>query len=528
MRRFGFGITLIFLSVSLAMATPKPDVLTRVFVFSTGLEENENIEFDPSTVSGIYVWQTIMDDLFEPLVYMTSEGEFTPGAARKWWYSDDGMSLFFELQPDRRWSDGTPVTAGDFVLTLERMRDPKFATSPPGFITSVIAGFALDSDEPFGVVAENPGLLRIDVTSKYALNESMLSEVAFSPLPRHVAPKEQSSWSTWQGGVSNGAYHLHNVSRNAITLKRNPYAPDHYKTNFETVIIKLELWPDAAEAFLSDDVDYIFGIPERQLDWFLENNVQLFNTSARTFYFAMNAKHPKLQDRRVRHALRLAVDRKGLVEQLYRGRAKPGYSIIPEGILGYEPDPSLRNEDVDAAFEDARALMQEAGYGPNNRLSLTFSSNYRVQYKSIAEFIKFGWAKIYVDLDFDIEEKEFQRWFDRFTAGDYEIGRRSWNSSKPRMDAFMDVCKPLNDARCGYYDDPEYKRILDQAYVEKDLDTRRALFQQADKMITEADVIIPLYHGHVPVAISRRIETDDFKGKVRKYRSHDFKLRDGP
>ncbi len=521
--RFMSAFLVLLLSLSALPAMPQDNLLRKVIIDAVDDRNTEDLSFDPGAFGGLYNWQKVFEDLFEQPLFLSAEGEFELAAAESWSYSDDGMVLFINLKPDRLWSDGVPVTAQDYVFAFERIRDPAFASAPAKFITTSIAGFERDSGRPFGVTAETPHRLCIEMTTPYVIGESTLAEPAFSPLPRHKSPPEKIHWSKWPGGVTNGAFMLEGTTVNSVLLRRNPHSPERRKPYFDRVKISILSWQDATEAFLRGEADYLYGIPERQMAWFRDNDVDTQIVGARVFYLALNQKRPELADKRVRRALRMAVDRPRLVKQLFYGLAKPAYSIIPEDIQGYSPDPSLRFDDVEAAFAEARHLMKEAGYGPDKRLKLVISSNHNRQHGNIAEFVRYGWSQIYVDVTLDIEEKDFQKWFARFTAGDFIVGRRSWNVSKPRMDAFMDVCKPLADPRCGHYDDPQYGILLDKAYSESSIDEKRELFREADRMITDADVIVPLFHGVLPVALSDRIDTSELEGRVRQIRSFEMK-----
>ncbi|WP_221931653.1 peptide ABC transporter substrate-binding protein [Palleronia caenipelagi] len=501
-------------------------MLSKTFVEEVEDAPQLTIAFDPSAMNGLYHWQNIFEDLFEPPLSLNDEGQFAPAAAQSWRYSADGMVLTLDLDPSRVWSDGTPVTAKDFVFALNRQRDPNFAHSPARFITSSIAGFDLNSDRPFGVTAPSTFELQIEVTKPFVIDEGMLSESAFAPLPRHMAPlNDPVMWSQWPGGVTNGAYTLEGITKRTIRLLRNPLAPPERSSHFERVETTMRPWSEAVEAFLTGQVDFLYNIPERQTGWFVEEGINTLTVSSKIYYYALNKALPELADRRVRRALRLAVDREGLIKSIFPGGATPAFSLIPKGVQGYEVDPNLIITDTEAAFAEARSLMEAAGYGPDNHLALTISSNAGPEHERIAEFVRFGWSQIYVDVALDLEEKDFVKWFKRFTRGDYVVGRRSWHASKPLMSAHIEVCKPMADPRCGHYDDETFSNTLAAGYATETLAEKRALYQKADRMISEADVLIPLFHGVIPVALSDRIDTSDLQGAIRRIRSFELKLK---
>jgi len=73
------------------------------------------------------VEEYILKDLYEGLTVYDAKGNITPGVAESWTAAPDGLTYTFKLRADAKWSNGDPVTAGDFVYSFRRVEDPKTA-----------------------------------------------------------------------------------------------------------------------------------------------------------------------------------------------------------------------------------------------------------------------------------------------------------------------------------------------------------------------------------------------------------------
>ncbi|WP_276576712.1 ABC transporter substrate-binding protein [Endozoicomonas sp. 4G] len=87
----------------------------------------EPASLDPQKIEGV-PGSNVAKDLFEGLVSQDAEGNTIPGQAESWTVSDDNKVFTFKIRDTARWSNGDPVTAGDFVFAFQRAVDPATAS----------------------------------------------------------------------------------------------------------------------------------------------------------------------------------------------------------------------------------------------------------------------------------------------------------------------------------------------------------------------------------------------------------------
>jgi ABC-type oligopeptide transport system substrate-binding subunit len=147
-------------------------------------------------------------------------------------------------------------------------------------------------------------------------------------------------------------------------------------------------------------------LPPPEIDWIRQNlpdSIDLQPTLTVEF-ISINFSRPGLSDVRVREALSLALDRETIVNQIRRLGTPPAYSMIPPGIANYPGDVRLPFADMPQAerIERARALMREAGYGPDNRLRFGLAVRAAsADARRVPAAIQPMWRDIYVDAEIE-------------------------------------------------------------------------------------------------------------------------------
>lgn len=182
-------------------------------------------------------------DLFEGLVWLDGNGNVQPAQAKSWKISDDGKQIVFTLRENLRWSDGSPLTAEDFVFAWQRAVDP--ATGSP-FADYLAAGHVVNaahivsgkiSPQQLGIKAVDARTLQVDLEQPTPWFISMLAWPTTFPVPHTVVQKYGEDWARPEHLISNGAFVLANrVVNEKIVAKPNP----QYWNRAETVLTQVE------------------------------------------------------------------------------------------------------------------------------------------------------------------------------------------------------------------------------------------------------------------------------------------------
>lgn len=321
----------------------------------------------------------ILQSLFEGLLTVDAAGRPVPGAAESWTVSEDGLTWRFTLRAGAKWSDGSDLTAEDFVYGWRRAVDP--ATRPlfADLLYPVVnaADIARGDKTPdtLGVRAEGPRLFEVRLVRPKPNFSDYLYHRATFPLQRAALEKAGPLFTRPGNLVGNGAYVLaEQVPQSHVAVVRNP----HYHAASEVKIDRvLYLVSDGGDSeltrFRAGELDITMSVPAKQIDWVRKNLAQALHEApiARVHFLAPNlTREPWKSNPKLRQALSMALDRELLSERVLKdGTAL--YSFVPPGLPDYTPAPpdwaSWTQAQRDA---EAKRLFAEAGFGQGRKLAL--------------------------------------------------------------------------------------------------------------------------------------------------------------
>ena len=200
---------------------------------------SEVASLDPHKVEGTPESNIILN-LLEGLVSTDANGHVVPAVAANW-ENQDFKTWTFHLRPDAVWSDGSPVTAQDFVYSWQRLADPKIGSPYASYlqyakienIDAILTG--KKSPQTLGVKAIDDKTLQVTLSEPVPYFISMLSHTSLKPVKRSVVEKFGDKWTLPANYVGNGAYRLKDwVVNERIVLERSP----SYWNNKKTVITR--------------------------------------------------------------------------------------------------------------------------------------------------------------------------------------------------------------------------------------------------------------------------------------------------
>jgi oligopeptide transport system substrate-binding protein len=426
-----------------------------------------------------------------------------PDLAQKWAVSADGRTYTFTLRPSR-WSDGTPLTADDFVYSLNRVLDPntgcRFAS-----MLYIIEGAedrhrGVAHGSPLGVTAVDARTLRITLIGPTPYFLQFLNYNLFRPVPRHLLERLEARrinpalWTRPEHIVVSGAYNLASwrFKRDYVLLK-NP-------TYWGAAKVRLaRIWVQMVPSVGTTVNLYRAGA----LDWTGQSNTlpSAYVAALRkhpdfyqepvlsSYFYWFNTKRPPLDDVRVRQALTLAVDREALTRYVLRGGQLPNASLVPRGLAGY---PAVHRPGLDVA--KAQQLLQEAGYGPHNPLPpLTLIYNTVESHRQIAEALQAMWHEN-LGVQVQLYNQEWQVFLQHITEGDFHLARMGWTGDYPDAYSFLhDVLAQGSGNNMSGWHDPAYEALLKAASLEQDGTRRGQLMHDAENLALEAAPLLPLF-----------------------------------
>jgi oligopeptide transport system substrate-binding protein len=319
------------------------------------------------------------------------------------------------------------------------------------------------------------------------------------PVPRHVlerlvrAGKNPELWTRPEHIVSNGAYVLKEAKfRQSMLFEKNPRYWDAAHVKMPRVRVSMiESYNTVLNMYEAGELDSIGSTAVLPAEFLSVLSTKRDFHSApylSVYFYWLNVKAPPLDDSRVRQALRFAVDRESLVTNVTRAGQIPSSDIVPPGLAGY---PGLHSAVFDP--ERARALLREAGYGPEHPLpKLTLRYNTAEGHKQVAEAVQAMWHQN-LGIDVEIENQEWKVYLKSIQTHDYQIARFGWIGDYPDPYTFLELFASHNGNNHSNWGSDAYDALLDRANRQRDPQARLAVLARAEQQLMDAAPIVPMY-----------------------------------
>lgn len=446
----------------------------------------------------------VVRNTHEGLYTHDAEGNVVPGVALSHTVSDDGLVYTFALRSEARWSNGDPVTAGDFVYSWRRVADPETGSPYSWYLelmgianaNAVIEGTM--TPDQLGMRAVDDRTLEVTLNAPLPYFDQMVTH--WTALPVHQATVEAhgADWVQPENTVSNGAYTVTEYDPGRrLVLSRNPQYWDDADTIIETVeVLAIADQNQALTRYLVGELDRV-EVPAGQFPRLLEEHpteVMSFPELC-TYYYSLNLRPEGPQafkDQRVREALSLAIDRDIITGAVTAKGHVPAYTLTHWATAGWTapevPAAVMTQEERNAR---AQALMAEAGYGEGGE-PLTFEVLYDTSetHKAIGLAVSQMWKQT-LGVEATLANQEAQTFWDAAAEGAFEVAKGDWCGDYNEPSTFLDLMQSDSG-----YNEPQFSDVrLDEVLAE----ARTAidplpLYQEAETIISTELPVLPLFH----------------------------------
>lgn len=457
---------------------------------------------DPQKVEGVPESNVILN-LLEGLVSTDNNGHVVPGVATSW--QQKGTEWIFTLRDDAKWSDGTPVTAEDFVYSWRRLVDPKTASPYASYaqyahianVDEIISG--KKSPDTLGVKALDAHRLQVTLSEPVPYLLSMLTHTAMRPVNARVIARWGDKWTQPDHYVGNGAYTLSEwVVNEKIVLKRNP----HYWNNAHTVIEQGTFLPIASEnsdinRYRAGGIDMtnsavppeLYGRLKKELGGEMRVSPYLC-----TFYYEINNQRAPFNDARVRSAIKLTLDRDIIAQKIMGQGQIPAYGLTPPFTDGAKlTPPAWFGWTQQQRNDEAKKLLAEAGYNAGHPLQFTLLYNTSDQNKKQAIAAASMWQKN-LGAKVTLQNQEWKTLLTTRHEGQYDVVRATWCSDYNEPSTFLNMLLSNSSTNTAFYRSPAFDAIMAKTLAASDSDARAALYQQAEAQLDKDSAIVPVYY----------------------------------
>jgi oligopeptide transport system substrate-binding protein len=490
---------------------------------TTTLAQGEEMVFnrgngaEPDTLDpqkwGLSVESVIDRDLFLGLVTTDANGKLIPGAAESWTVSPDGRVYTFTLR-EHVWSDAVPVTAEDAALGIRRAVDPNTAAGQVNFAYKIknapeIAARKLPLSD-LGVRVIDPRTLEIILSEPSPELPRILSLPLLYPTPAHVFAKHGDAWVKQGTMVSNGPFVLSEwIPNSHIKLVKNERYYDAANVALDAVMFfPIDDEAAALKRFRAGELDMVTRFPPSEIGWLRATVPDTVHTTPAFIisFVTLNLGSPKFQDPRVRRALAMSIDREMITERVLGLGEVPAYRLVPPLIAGYSgPEFDFKGADLASRQNEARQLLTDAGYGPDNPLTFEYRVRTGIANKRVAVAIADMWKAVGVSANMLVAEAKTHYAFLR--RRDFEAADGGWSSQgDPEYFTYLLLTDSL-EMNFGGYSNAEFDRTTRLAENTMNLSERFRLFAEAEAIGIKEVGIIPTHFN-----VTRNLVSTAVKG----------------
>jgi oligopeptide transport system substrate-binding protein len=504
---------------------------------------NWNIGADPRTLdpglNGASDGGDVINNTFEGLV-REKNGEILPGMAESWEVSSDGLTVTFNIRDDAKWSDGSALTADDFVRSWLRGMDPRNASEYSWIwhYTNVVGADEFSSSEAtddatldgladaVGIESQDDGAtFVVELTAPTDWFVSLMAFYHFMPVPEGATIDGEGQWAKDpETAISNGPFTLseYEVGEGLVLVKNDEY------WNADEVGIDvingsfIDLSTTAYAKYEADELDMIPSVPEAMIPGLLvaSQEFHVFPLLG-TYYVNFNlsgcddggTRDVGTRDTSVwcnvnlRQALALALDREAIVEALAAGQV-PAAGFIPPGFAdntGADFFETSKNDSDIVTDDGAQALAVTKFATAASELGMTvaelqtelsakeYAHNTSDGHKLVAELMQSMWKEV-LGFEITITNEEWALFQVSRTEGDFDLARGGW------LTDFMDPSGMIGIFVQGNaYNDPDYNSADFEAKMAlaSSATTSAAHFQalyDAHEIFMADMPVIPIYH----------------------------------
>ncbi len=430
---------------------------------------------DPHMTSAYASFQ-VLENVYDTLVQPAEDLSMEPALAEDWTISPDNLTWTFTLRQGVTWHNGREFVADDVVYSFQRIIDEGLNGWRFGSVESVTAPD--DSTVEITLTRPSPNLL-----------VSIAGFKGMAIVPREIV--EDGTIAT--NPIGTGPFRFVSQSPDqGIVLEANP---DYWRSDEGLPMldgIRFVQIPDAGTkltALRTGEVHWIDAVPPQDIENLTaEDGITLGRVPGGDYhYFALNQSTPPLDDVRVRQAIAMAIDRGVITEAAQFGAATPNQTAIPASNAAWYFDYAPYQP---ADLVGAQALLDDAGV---NGLTIEFlvTSDFP-ETVTQAQVIAAQLAAIGITVE--ITDVDFNTWLDRQGNGEFGAFMLSWIGNIDPDDFYYAQHHSEGGFNFQGYANPDVDALLDAARVETDQTARKALYDQAAKLIVDDASYIYLYN----------------------------------
>ena len=465
-------------------------------IFNLGSNYNT---LDPHLFSEMIAVQ-VDSSIYEGLLVLDEKGEYTGGVAES--FTESADKLTFKIRESAKWSDGSRITANDFVFAFKRVLDPKVAAQFSEMLFSIKNAEKYYegkvSEKELGVKALDDKTLEIELEKPVPYFKYILTLPIAVPLKEKFYKEKGDKFAVKPDGfLFNGPYKITELKEDEIILEKN----ENYWNSKNIKIPKIKY-------IVSSDfkaVDNLIKNKEIDMSRVENYNLQQYRKektldtfiNGRIWYLDFNLDNKYLKNRKLRQAISLAVDREKYVREIKKDGSIPAKSLISSIITGYKgkyrenyPDNAyFKDNDIEKAKRLYEEALKELGI---KKLKLRFLSGNSDPEILEIQFLQEELRKK-LNIETEVTTVSFKERLSRTRAGNYDIVLNTWSPKYDDALSYLERWKKEDGKNQDVWSKKKYNLIVNEISSMGSSRERDRKINEAERILIDEAIIAPIY-----------------------------------
>ncbi len=472
----------------------------------------------------------ILQNSMEGLVRYNAEGTvIEPAIAEDWTISDDQLTYTFNLR-DAQWSDGTPVTANDFVFAWNTVAKPETAAGYASFMEYIEGGKGAgtaDYTGPLAVTAVDDKTLEVKLAEPTPFLLSLLSFPTFFPV--------NEEFYTNVGADKYG-------TTADTSLSNGPFTVTTWDKDQQLVLTKNETYWDAETVALPSVTFRVVQDEATTVQLFDSGELTRMNVSGDYYdrykddagfdtakdlsiwYLSVNQnnnnKNPMLQNADFRKALSTAIDREVIANQVYKNGSFPANYLITAGVVADEDGVDFREQPFAGEFSttaDAAKAQEylDAAYAATGEKSATVEISFVESPRNtrLMEVLQQQIQTALPTVTVELRKIPSASYFDQLAAGDFEMAWQGWGPDYADPSTMMVIAESADSHNYGKYSNPAADALFAEGMA---LNADGQMTERMEKFAEMENLVIGEDQAMIPLMQSGRafVEKEGLEGII--------------
>ena len=469
----------------------------------------------------------VMRNVFEGLYTLGEDNKLIPGVAQSYDVSEDKKTYTFHLR-ESKWSNGTPVTAADFVFSWKRAVNPDTAAEYAFLFFDIKNAKKINSKElpidQLGVKTIDDKTLEVQLEQPVPYFIDLTTFATFLPInEKYLTSKGKQYGLEAEQLIYNGAFTLDNWKHEqGFQLKKNSNYWDAKTVKLDE--INFDIVKDKSteiNLYESGQLDRV-GLTGEFVDKYRKNPDFKERSEVTVQFLRMNQKNDVLKNKYARLAISQTMNKKAFVDTVLNNGSLPAVGFIPadfakgpDGKDFRKENGALVKDDVKTAKENWKKAKQELG---KEQVTLELLTSDNAIAKKNAEYLKGELEKNLEGLTVHVKSQPRKQQIQLLLNSDYDLGIDVWAPDIPDPITFLDIFTTDSSYNFDKYSNQAYDELIHQ--VKTDLagneTARWEAMKQAEKILLEDGAVAPFYQSgrsYLQRSSINGIVTNDFGGE---------------